>query len=73
MPTLAPRINVTVPKDVATLLKKKAKRDKTSLSKTVLDLVMAAMESDEDIYLAKLAEKRESESTRYYSHEEAWK
>jgi len=80
MATLAPqRISVTLPGDVSTFLRRRAKRRKLPLSKTVLEIFIGIMEDEDDPIseaeakrLVARAEKNEAESTRTYTHEEFW-
>jgi metal-responsive CopG/Arc/MetJ family transcriptional regulator len=72
MPTIAQRINVTVPQDLSVLITRRAKRNKVSMSKTVLDLVRDAIERDEDEYLARIADRRDATRAKLISHEEMW-
>jgi hypothetical protein len=71
MTTINPRINITVPKEITKILNKKALNSKTSLSKVTLDLIIDAIERDEDIYYSKIAEKRESVNKKWISHNDA--
>jgi hypothetical protein len=73
MTTINPRINITIPKDIADVLNKKAISKEVPLSEIVLDLIMDAIERDEDIYYSKIAEKREKENKKWISHDKAWK
>lgn len=73
MTTLNPRINVTIPQEIANFLEKKAEKNNTSMSKVALELIMDAMERDEDIYYSRIADEREKTTQKWYSHEEAWK
>ena len=71
MPTAKKRINLSVEeslyKELETL---KDLRGAPSLSSIVLELTKEALELQEDIYFAKIAEERENEET--ISHEELW-
>lgn len=73
MPTSTPRLNITVPSEISALLLQKAKNNKTSMSKVALDLIIDAMERDEDLYFSQLAGKRERTSKKRITHEDAWK
>ncbi|MBI3794145.1 MAG: toxin-antitoxin system, antitoxin component [Nitrospinae bacterium] len=74
MPTTNPRINVVLEKPVYEGVARLAKRDGVSLSLKVRDLVREAMETDEDVALAKVAEKREKSFKKYRAlrHNEIW-
>ena len=73
MPTLTPRLNITVPAEISALLFQKAKNNKTSMSKAALELIIDAIERDEDLYFSQLADKRERSSKKRIPHEDAWK
>jgi len=73
MPTTKDRINVTIDKDRSHLLKTLAKRDNLSVSAKVLALVDDALELEEDLALATIADVRSKQKGKRYTHEEAWK
>jgi hypothetical protein len=72
MATTNPRINITVPPEVAAALADKAERNRISLSKAALEFIKDAIERDEDVYFSRLAARREQEHTDWISHEKAW-
>lgn len=74
MPTKNPRINVVMEKPLYYRVKHLAERDNTSLSLKVRDLVREALELEEDIELAKFAEKREKTFKRVKAlrHKDVW-
>ena len=59
MPTRNPRINVVLEEPLYAAIERLAKRDKVSLSLKVRDLVIEALEVEEDIALSILAEERD--------------
>ncbi len=72
MPTTQKRINLTVDKTLYTQLQKLKKIRKTSsLSSVTLQLVKSALELQEDLYFAKIAEDRKKEPT--ISHQKLWR
>ena len=72
MPTGKKRINVTVDHRLYTDLERVRKYKKyASLSATVVDLTKEALELQEDIYFAEIAQKRKNEAV--LSHEKVWK
>ena len=73
MSTTNPRINVTIPSEVAAILKNKADKDKVSVSRLALNLIADAIERDEDIYFSKIAELREKSTKKWINHNDAWK
>jgi len=72
MATTNPRLNITIPKEIADILNKKAVRNKTPLSKVALELLLSAIERDEDVYFSKIAEGREKSNKKWISHNKAW-
>ena len=72
MPTMAQRINITVPTELSPILNARAKRRNVSLSKTVIDLISDAIDRDEDEALLRIAERSEASTDRLYSMDEAW-
>lgn len=74
MPTKNPRINVVLEKPLHDTVERLAERDGVSLSLKVRDLVKEALEIEEDIGLAQVAETRERTFTRKKSlkHNEVW-
>ena len=74
MPTKNPRINVVLEKPLYRNVERIAKKDGVSLSLKVRDLVREALEMEEDIALASVAEAREKTLTRKKAllHNEVW-
>ena len=75
MPAKNPRVNVVLERPLYVTLTRLARRDGTSLSVKARDLLREAMESHEDLVLARVAEKREKtfDRSRSLSHAEVWK
>ena len=69
-----PRINVVLEKPLYQVIQKKAKKDGSSMSLVVRDMVKEAMELHEDIGLAEFAEEREKTYSKNKSltHKEVW-
>ena len=57
MATVNPRINITIPEEIALLLNKTAKQSKKSVSRVALDLIEWAIEEREDLYFSKIADE----------------
>lgn len=72
MPTTKYRVNLSVPTDVKHALQRLAKRDRTSMATKALNLMLLALDIEEDAMLLKLAESREAKKGKYISHEAAW-
>jgi predicted DNA-binding protein len=56
MATVNPRVNITVPKEIAVLLRKTARQSKKPVSKVALDLIEWAIEEREDMYFSKISD-----------------
>jgi len=67
------RISVTLPSSASSFLTREAKSQKASVSKIMSAIIEEYIDLKEDLYFSTLAEKVESETTGYCSHEEAWK
>jgi len=74
MPAKNPRINVVLDQSLYQNIQFLAEKDGVSLSTKVRDLVREALELQEDLYLAALAEGREKTFDRSsaLTHEEVW-
>ena len=74
MPAKNPRINVVLEKPLYQNVERIARKDGVSLSLKVRDLIREALEIEEDIALASVAEEREKTFTRRkaLSHNEVW-
>lgn len=71
MPTVKKRINLSVDDDLYGELEKlRALKHAPSLSAVVLELAKEALELQEDLYFARIAEERKSELT--VSHARIW-
>lgn len=72
MPTAKKRINLSVDDELYGELKKlRELKGAPSLSAVVLELAREALELQEDLYFARIAEERTSESN--VSHSKVWK
>lgn len=72
MPTSKKRINLSVEDSLYSELEELQKlRGAPSLSSIVIELTKEALELQEDLYFARIAEERMNEEE--ISHEEAWK
>jgi hypothetical protein len=75
MPTENPRINVVLEKPLYRSLSKIAKRDGLSLSLKARDLIVQALELQEDIYWEKKATRRAKDFNprKALTHQQVWK
>ena len=74
MPAKNPRINVVLEEPLYREVQFLAKNDGVSMSTKVRDLLREVLETQEDIYLAKIADRRVSswKGTSGLSHEKTW-
>lgn len=74
MPARNPRINVVLERALHNAVLRTARRDGVSLSSKVRDLVLRALEAEEDAALAALAERREAtfRRARALTHSQVW-
>ncbi len=74
MPSKNPRINVVLDNPLYDNIRLLAEKDGVSLSAKVKDLIREAMEIQEDILLAELAEKRDAtlDESIALAHDETW-
>lgn len=72
MPTIKTRLNITLPDEVGEALARLARRDAVPRATKALDLLKVAMELEEDIVLAKLAELRDTPKAKFLSHKQVW-
>jgi len=74
MPAKNPRINVVLEKPLYDSVRRLAAKEEISLSLKIRDLVKDALEAQEDIVLAEVAEERERSfhRARGLSHKRVW-
>lgn len=74
MPAKNPRINVVLEQPLYREVQFLAKNDGVSMSTKVRDLLKEVLETQEDIYLARIAEQRvdSGKESLWLSHEETW-
>ena len=73
MPTIKPRINISVSKDTNQFLKMLAKRDRVPTATRARQLLEMALEIEEDFVLGKLATERDIKGAKLIPHQQAWK
>ncbi|KKQ78032.1 MAG: hypothetical protein A3A96_02970 [Candidatus Zambryskibacteria bacterium RIFCSPLOWO2_01_FULL_39_39] len=73
MPTLKQRISITVNTDTGLALKKLAKMHKMPVATKAGELLEQALELEEDLIWAEIADQRSREKAKYLSHEIVWK
>lgn len=74
MPSKNPRINIVVDPPLYELMKQRAERQGISMSLVTRDLIREALEMEEDVDLARLAEDREKTFAEdaALSHDDVW-
>ena len=73
MPTTKQRISITPSSDMEWALKKLAKRDNMPVSAKAAELLKEALELEEDLIWAEIADKRSNQKVKYIPHEIVWK
>lgn len=73
MPTLNPRINITLEPEIAKIIYQLAIKNKQAVSSMAKELILDALESREDIALANIAAIRDVAGKKTFSHKDAWK
>ena len=72
MPTTKKRLNITLPPEVGAAVKRLAERDKLPRASKVVELLLAALEIEEDRAWDALVRKRDIRGARFTSHKKAW-
>jgi predicted DNA-binding protein len=74
MPTTKQRINISVGKNTNWAIKQLAKRDQVPASTKVRELVERAIELEEDLIWAEIADRRSKDkNAKYVDHDTFWK
>ena len=73
MATTKKRINISVSRELDTILGRLAKRDQMPQATKAEHLLMRALELEEDEILNFIAESRDRTGAKFISHEEAWR
>jgi len=66
------RINLSVSKELYSLLNELAKKDHLPTARKTKELILKALETEEDVELEKIARERDKKSN-FISHEKVWK
>jgi hypothetical protein len=72
MPTTKTRINVTPSDETYAMIKGLAERDGQSVATKAMDLLLFALELEEDSVLGQLASERDTKDATWISHEDTW-
>lgn len=73
MPTLNPRINITLEKTLVSLLEQQAKLEHKSVASLAKELILEALERREDMALSAIAEIRDTKKAKRIKHKDVWK
>lgn len=73
MTTLKQRINITADRHVENALRLAARRDRVPLASKAAELLELALNLEEDLALAQLADRRLNRKVKFISHELAWR
>lgn len=72
MATINPRLNITCESELLTTLTRIAAKNNKSLSMMARELLLLAIDKNEDLFLSDLAAKRDQKNTKTISHKKAW-
>lgn len=73
MPTKHPRVNITLEPEQLGLIASMVQKRGQSVSAVARDLMLEALELQEDRHFSALAETREKRTKRWMPHDAAWK
>ncbi len=73
MATTKKRINISVSRELDTMLGRLAKRDQMPQATKAEHLLLKALELEEDEVLNFVAMSRDTKGAKFISHEEAWR
>jgi predicted DNA-binding protein len=68
-----PRLNITLEPEYIEMLTDISVKRSQSISAVAKMLILEALELQEDLYFSELAEDVERRTTKWVSHEDAWK
>ena len=73
MPTIKKRINISISKELDSVLIKLAKRDQVPQATKAEHLIRVALEIEEDNVLNAISRSRDTSSAKFVSHKLAWR
>ena len=73
MPTINPRIHITLDESITTLLSQLAKNEHKSVAGVTKELILEALARREDVALSLIAEARDKPKAKRIKHDDAWK
>lgn len=73
MLTTKKRLNITLSPDMETAIKRLAERDRVPRASKAAELLLMALEIEEDRVWDKLAQKRDKRGAKFLSHKTAWR
>ena len=66
------RINLSVSPDIDKTLARLAERDQVPVATKALELIKKALQTEEDVVLDFLAQRRDKKGARYLPHRKVW-
>lgn len=72
MPTVNKRLNITLSPELEAAIKRLAERDKLSQARKAVDLLLTALEIEEDRVWDSFASRRDTRGARFFTHKKAW-
>jgi len=73
MPTTKKRLNITLSPEMEAAIKRLAERDQLPQASKAVELLLTALEIEEDRIWDALARKRDTRRARFLPHKEAWR
>lgn len=73
MPTTKTRLNITLSPEMETAIKRLAERDRVPQASKAAELLLGALELEEDRVWNKLAQKRDRRGAKFLTHNKTWK
>jgi len=73
MLTTKKRLNISLSPDMETVIKRLAERDKVPQASKAAELLLIALEIEEDVAWDKLAQNRDKRGVKFLSHKTAWR
>jgi len=73
MPTLKPRINITLSNQLDVALLELSRRDKVPRATKAAELLRFAIESEEDQIWDTMAQKRDTKKAKFIAHDKVWR
>lgn len=72
MPTTKTRLNIILSPEMETAIEELAERDKVSRANKAVQLLITALEIEEDRLWGELTKKRDARGAKFIPHKKAW-